>query len=131
MGVILDTSILIATEKRIIDFNKWRQYESVYISSVTITELLVGVHRAASPKVRIKRSAFVEHIINSISSITFGAEEARSYAQIIDDLYRNGITLGVHDMIIGATAITHGYPVLTTNKKDFIRIPSLEVLSLD
>ena len=31
-------------------------------------------------------------------------------------------------MIIGATAITHSFPVLTMNVKDFKRIDGLEVL---
>ena len=71
-----------------------------------------------------------KHIINSISNLSFGEEEARVYSQILDDLYKRNITLGSNDMIIGATAITSGYPVLTMNEKDFKRIPGLEVLSI-
>jgi predicted nucleic acid-binding protein len=130
MGIIIDTSVLIATEREDIDFNTWQKYDSAYISSITINELLVGVHRAKSSKIRVKRSAFVEHIINSISNLSFGEEEARVYSQILDDLYKRNITLGSNDMIIGATAITSGYPVLTMNEKDFKRIPGLEVLSI-
>jgi len=130
MGIIIDTSVLIAVEREDIDFNKWQKYNSAYISSITVTELLIGVHRAKNSKIRIKRSAFVEHIIGSISSLVFGEEEARVYSQILYDLYKKGITVGSHDMIIGATAIASGYPVLTMNEKDFKRIPGLEVLSL-
>ena len=131
MGIIIDTSILIAVERQKINFNKWEKYDSAYISSITITELLIGVYRTNDATVRVKRSAFVEHIINSISGIEFGAAEARIYAQILDDLYRKGITLGAHDLIIGATAIARAYPVLTLNVKDFERIPGLEVLSIE
>ncbi|PCJ22798.1 MAG: VapC toxin family PIN domain ribonuclease [Rickettsiales bacterium] len=130
MGVVIDTSVLIAAERQEIDFNKWQKYDAAYISSITITELLIGVHRAKSSKIRVKRSAFVEHIISQITALVFGEEEARVYAQILDDLYKKGITLGTHDMIIGASAIVNGYPVLTMNEKDFKRIPGLEVLSL-
>ena len=52
------------------------------------------------------------------------------YAEILSDLSKKGITLGTHDMIIGATAIANGYPVLTINEKDFKRIPGVEVLSI-
>lgn len=130
MGIIIDTSVLIAAERDGIDFNSWQQYDSAYISSVTITELLIGVHRAKSAKIRVKRSAFVEHIIGSISNLSFGEEEARVYSQILDDLYKRRITLGSHDMIIAATAIASGYPVLTMNEKDFKRIAGVEVLSI-
>lgn len=130
MGVVIDTSVLIAAERQDIDFNKWQRYESAYISSITVTELLIGVHRAKSSKIRVKRSAFVEHVIGSISNLPFAEEEARVYAEILSDLSKKGITLGTHDMIIGATAIANGYPVLTINEKDFKRIPGVEVLSI-
>lgn len=130
MGLIIDTSVIIAAEKQKIDFSRWQEYDSAYISSITITELLTGVYRAKESKVRVKRSAFVEHIINSIASIAFGEEEARVYAQVLDDLYQKNLTIGAHDLIIGATAIASGYPVLTINVKDFRRIPGVEILEL-
>lgn len=105
-------------------------YESGYISSLTVTELLIGVERAADTKIRIKRSAFVEHIMSFITNIPFGESEARMYAQILNDLYRRNITLGSHDMIIASTAIANGYAVLTLNGKDFKRIEGLEVIEL-
>lgn len=130
MGIIIDSSVIIAAERGIVDFSNWQDHESAYISSITVTELLTGVHRAKSSKIRIRRSAFVEHIIASFSILSFGEEEARVYAQILDDLYKKRITIGTHDMIIGAIAIANGYPVLTMNEKDFRRISGLEVLSV-
>jgi predicted nucleic acid-binding protein len=132
MGLILDTSVLIAAErKNKLNFlSQWEEYESAYISSISVTELLIGVYRADSEERRIKRSAFVEHIISSIASLPFGEEEARIYAQILNNLYKAGITLGVHDMLIGATAISHGYGVLTLNEQDFNRISGLKVIGI-
>jgi len=130
MGIIVDTSVLIATERQDIDFSHWQEYEIAYISSITITELLTGVHRAANARIKIRRSAFVEHIINAIDFIPFGLEEARIYAQILDDLYKQSITIGVHDMQIAATAIANGHPVLTRNAKDFKRIQGVKVFTI-
>ncbi len=130
MGLVIDTSILIAAEKGEIDFSKWQSHGDAYISSVTITELLIGVHRADSKERRIKRSAFVEHIIASIAALPFAEEEARIYAQILKNLFDKRVTIGVHDMLIGATAIANGYPVLTANESDFKRIDGLEVITL-
>jgi hypothetical protein len=129
MGLIIDSSIIIAAEKGVIDFSKLPSDRPIYISVVTVTELLVGVLRANTEERRIKRSAFVEHVINSIGSIEFGVSEARIYAQVLQDLFVAGITIGTHDAMIGATAITHGYCVLTMNGKDFKRIKGLSVLT--
>lgn len=130
MGLILDSSALIAAEKNQIDFSQWKQYGNTYISVITVTELLVGVYRANTEERRVKRSAFVEHIIKSISSLPFREEEARTHAQILSLLLSKGNTIGAHDLIISATAITHNHAVLTNNEADFNRIPGLEVVSL-
>lgn len=129
MGLVIDTSVIINAERNNIDFNKWQNYEEAYISSITVSELLLGVHKAKDHNIQIRRSAFVEHIINSIEILYFGVEESRIYAQLLYDLYSKNITLGAHDLIIGATAIANGYPVLTMNIKDFKRIASLEVIA--
>lgn len=130
MGLILDTSVLIAAEKGVVDFSLWQDYGEAYISSITVTELLVGVHRANTEERKVKRSAFVEHVISKIANLVFGEEEARIYAQLLNSLLDQGITLGVHDMLIGATAIARGYPILTMNIADFKRIPGLEVIEV-
>ena len=87
MGLVIDTSVLIAAERGEVDFAQWQSYGDAYISSVTITELLIGVHRANTEERRIKRSAFVEHIIGSLTNLVFGEEEARVYAQILKNLF--------------------------------------------
>ena len=39
-----------------------------------------------------------------------------------------GQKIGAHDLIIAATALCHGFPVLTSNLKDFERVTGLDVL---
>ncbi len=128
MGLVIDSSVIISAEKGKIDFTKWQNYEQAYIAAITVSELLVGIARADTEERRIKRSAFVEHIISSIAILPFAAEEARIYSQILHNLFIEKLTIGVHDMMIGAIAIAAGYPVLTMNGKDFKRIKGLEVI---
>lgn len=128
MGLVIDTSVIIAAERGKIDFVKWSNYENAYISAIIVAELLIGVSRANTEERRIKRSAFVEHIICSFAILPFGTEEARVYGQILYNLLVAGVTIGTHDMLIAATAIANGYPVLTMNERDFERIKGVEVL---
>jgi len=37
-------------------------------------------------------------------------------------------TIGAHDALIGATALRHGYAVLTRNAKDFRKLAGVRVL---
>ena len=129
--MILDTSVLIAVEKNKIDFSPWQDLaESVYISSITVSELLVGVHQARSPERKLKREAFVEYLIRSIASLPFDEEIARTHARLFSHLKDEGKMIGAHDLIIAATTLNHGFSLITLNDKEFKQVPGLKILSL-
>lgn len=133
MGLIIDTCVFIYSErnKTPVDFTKWEKYLDVYISSITVSELLVGVHRANSEPLRARRSIFVENIINEIAVLKFDTDTARIHANLYAYLLNNGLIIGAHDLIIAATAIANNCALLTANIKEFARIPNLEVVSYD
>jgi len=132
MGLILDTCIFIHAEKqkKVIDFEQWESYESAYISTLTASELLIGVHRANTEDRRLKRAAFVEAILSQIPVLDFTLELARIHAELYAYLAVKGQFVGAHDLIIAATAIGHGYALLTTNQQEFQRIPGLKLISV-
>ena len=132
MGLILDTCIFIHAEKKggIFNFDKWESFEEIFISVITVSELLMGVQRADTEARKLKRSAFVESIIKEIPIIDFTLDIARIHAEIYSSLAQRGQLIGAHDLIIAATAIAHGYAILTTNQNEFIRVPGLKVLNL-
>ncbi len=134
MGVIVDTSVLIAAERGTLRFEALLTSlgtQSVAIAAITASELLHGCHRANSAAVRAKRTAFVEALIEAIPVIPFGLAEARLHAQLWAELLRKGGAIGPHDMLIGATALALGNTVVTFNQRDFKRIPGLRVLPID
>jgi predicted nucleic acid-binding protein len=129
MGLIIDTGVLIRLERdpAAVDFSRYNSaYGEGFISAATCSELLVGVHLANTEKRRVRRSAFVEAVLKLFRPLPFDLEVARVHAQLVSSLGR-GTTLGALDLIIGATAIRHGYPVLTTNAADFRRMPGCAV----
>lgn len=132
MGLILDTDVLIHGEKQAaeVDFTRWAQHGDAYISAITCSELLVGVHRANTPARRARRSAYVEALLARLPVLAFDAAVARTHAQLQSTLTRN-VTLGAHDLIIGATAIAHGFSLLTANVADFRRMPGVKVVQFE
>lgn len=132
MGLIFDTCIFIHAEKQgeDLDFERWAaRYDEVYITAITVSELLVGVHRANSEARRVQRSAFVEMIISSFPALNFTPEIARIHAELYAHLGQQGNRIGAHDLLIAATAIAQGHAVLTANSHEFKRIPGLVVLT--
>ncbi len=56
MGLIVDTNIFIDAENDRLDLNNlaaFSHYGDAYISAITVSELLAGVHVAKSPDVRV------------------------------------------------------------------------------
>lgn len=130
MGLVLDTGVFIRAERGgPLNFSPWADYGDAFISAITVSELLVGVHRADSDARRIRRSAFAEAILAQLPVLAFTAETARIHAGLFAALSQQGQMIGAHDLIIAATALSHGCAVLTTNAAEFTRVPGLEVLT--
>lgn len=129
MGLLIDTDVFVLSERsgKSVDFSVWQAYGSAYISSITVSELLVGMYRANTPVRRRAREAFVEAIIANIPALAFSSESARVHARMLAELPQ-GVTIGAHDALIGAQALEHGHTVLTHNARDFERLPGVQVV---
>jgi tRNA(fMet)-specific endonuclease VapC len=130
MGLMVDTNVFIRFEKRgqAIDLSPWGQSERVYASVVTVSELLMGVHRADTEERRQRRSAFVEAVISGVSVLDFTIGSARIHAELYAELAKKGQLIGAHDLMIAATALHHGLSILTDNVDEFSRVPGLRVI---
>jgi tRNA(fMet)-specific endonuclease VapC len=130
MGVILDSSEIIALERNrgiVESLVAGREDEPFGISVVTVAELLHGVERADTETRKIRRQAFVEKVIETIPVFPFDIGVARIYARIWAVLMQRGFTVGAHDLIIAATAISLDYTVITANRRDFEKIEGLRL----
>ncbi|MBW1753369.1 MAG: type II toxin-antitoxin system VapC family toxin [Deltaproteobacteria bacterium] len=130
MGVILDTSVLIEAERQEFEIDKLtenREEEIFGLSVITVSELLHGVYRADSTKRRLKRSAYVEKVIELFPIYVFEISIARIYAELWSDLSKKGLQVGAHDLIIGSTALSLGFSVVTNNIRHFERIEGLKI----
>ena len=133
MGLILDTSVIVAAERQQFDLEAMLESNGsmrFYIASITASELLHGVHRAASSKQRQKRSLFVEAILETFPIIPFDLSIARSHAALWASLEMQGRIIGHHDMQIAATALEREYRLATLNIGEFARVPNLGLLDV-
>jgi predicted nucleic acid-binding protein len=131
MGVIFDTSVIIGFERGVLDPDRLvlgREQEYFGICTITVSELLHGVHLADTTARRIKRSSFVEKVIENYPIFAFDLSAARVYVQLWASLRRKKVEVGAHDLIIGATAISLGFPVATLNRRDYEKIDGLLLL---
>jgi tRNA(fMet)-specific endonuclease VapC len=133
VGTLIDSSFLVAAEGGTLDLDDAlgpHAEESVGIASVTVSELLHGVYRAATAAQRQRREAFVEQLLGALPVFPFDLVAARIYSSLWTGLAPEGSKIGAHDLLIGATAIALGYRVATVDRRGFARIPGLEVVVL-
>jgi predicted nucleic acid-binding protein len=101
--------------------------EDCFISVVTASELLHGVHRASDPRIRSGREAFVEALLQSLRVLPIDLPTARTHARLWAELAAIGSMIGPHDSWLAAACIAHGHTLVTGNLREFSRVPGLRV----
>jgi predicted nucleic acid-binding protein len=143
MGTLLDTTVFIDLERavrRTAPANAMAEMtgrleeqvgldEDVGIATITASELLHGVHRAA-PEHRARREAFVEAVLAAFPPLSFDLLTARVHAGIWAGLAASGKDVGAHDRLVAATAMAAGWRVGTADVRHFDRIIGLDVLAI-
>lgn len=130
MGILIDASVLIEHERGRLDFEgriAGREDEEVWVSVVTASELLHGVHRATDRSVRARRAAFVEAILDEFPLLGVDLLTARTHARLWAELAQRGELVGAHDLWIAATCVGRGLSLATGNLREFGRVPGLVV----
>lgn len=130
MGILIDSDFLIEIERNRKDISnqiKGRESEDVFLSVITASELLHGVHRAIDNKIKTRRLAFVEAVLNMFPVIEIDLPIARSHALLWSSLMEQGNMIGLHDSWIGATCLAYDLILVTSNVREFKRIPGLKI----
>jgi tRNA(fMet)-specific endonuclease VapC len=133
VGLILDSSVVIAAERRGHSVRQiLEQLQAIHgdveigLSVVTIAELIHGVYRAQADSDRQRRLAFIDRLC---SDVPLTVEMARLVGRIEGEQGSKGIAIPFEDLVIGVTALQLGFDVATLNVGHFQLIPSLKVVS--
>jgi tRNA(fMet)-specific endonuclease VapC len=137
MGLILDSSVLVAAERR---GQNARQMLAAVASRIAETEIGISVvtlielaHRAAranTPERKTKRQKFIDELLIAMPIHPVTVPLALRTGQIDGENQARGIRLPLPDLLIGVTALELGYSVGTANLRDFQRIPGISVIQL-
>ena len=137
MGLILDSSVLIAAERQgknarnvltaiAADIGE----TEVGISAVTLIELAHGAARADTPQRRTKREQFVEELLTAVPVYAVNVPIALRAGQLDGHNQAQGVRVPLPDLLIGVTALELGYSVGTANLRHFQQVPGLSVVQL-
>lgn len=127
MGLVVDTSVLVAAERASSALDLPAD-EEVGLSAVVLMEYWKGVERADSALRRRQRVAFFERATATFQLFAVTASTATMAARVWSDLTRAGIAMGAVDLLIAATALERDWGVMTLDMRDFGRVPGLRVV---
>lgn len=130
MGILIDSSVLIEHERGRVSLEDrvvGRDAEEFYLSVISASELIHGVHRARTAEIRARRSAWVEAILERFPLLPVDLTVARAHARIWADLAARGRLIGPHDLWLAATGLAHGLTLVTANVREFERVPGLRL----
>jgi predicted nucleic acid-binding protein len=137
MGLILDSSVLIAAERQgknarqvLTDIAQEVGETEVGISVVTLIELAHGAARADTPERKSKREKFIEELLAAMPTYPITASMALRAGQIDGQNQARGVRVPLPDLLVGVAALELGYGVGTGNLRHFNEVPGLSVIHI-
>jgi tRNA(fMet)-specific endonuclease VapC len=135
LGVILDSSVPIRAQRlRMTEGEMLKQVRSTVgdvelaTSVIVVTELLQGIFPASTLQIRERRRKFLEEFMLDMVVHSYTLPIAEIAGKIGGEQIALGLTIPTVDLMIGATALSLNFSILTTNVRHFNLIPGLRVI---
>ncbi len=128
MLYLLDTCAVSDLVKR--DLNTLNRIKAlspleIKISVITAHELRYGLFR--NPQIKKATQQAVVGFLDDVEALPFTEDDATIAARIRADLQKKGQPVGAYDLLIAATALSNKLTLVTSNEKEFSRIPDLVI----
>jgi len=127
VGYLLDTSTLVDVLRGDVDVRRRlldQPPRTVHTCSVVRAELVAGCGLAREP---MTEHAKVERLLRPLLSLPFDDAAADAYGSLRAILQRAGSGVGSNDLMIASIALARQLTLVTSNTREFARIPGLAV----
>ena len=138
MGLILDSTVFIQAERQGKDVRQLLtnlardlgQDEVIGISVITLMELAHGAYRSDKAERLRQRLLFLQELESAVPVYPVTESIAIWAARIDAETRKQGNTIALADLLIGATAVDLDYVVVTSNVRHFKMIPGLRFVTM-
>ncbi len=137
LGVVLDSSIVIEAERQRLDVAYFLKHiarqlgeQEAALCSISVAELVHGIHRADTPVRRQARRAFLDDLKAAVPVYPITAETAELVGKINAESSQKGVTIPFDDLLIAACVLERGYAIATRNERHFRKLPGLNLIPL-
>ncbi len=98
------------------------------LAAIGYTELVHGAYRGDTAIHRKNTRIFLDEVTRELPILPYTKEVAELAGRIAAEQRMAGYAVPSADLLIGATALHHGFAILTANVRHFSLIPGLEVI---
>jgi toxin FitB len=135
MSLLLDTNILSELRKprpepKVADFIASQPLERLYISVVTLAEIRFGIECVSDANRRGELAAWLTNKVRPMFDqrvLPVTEDVLLRWRLLVEDGRRTGHTFSQPDLIIAATAIHHGFAIVTRDRKDYDKARALVI----
>lgn len=128
MSHLLDTNacirILTGRSPALVERLRHREAREIQLCSVVKAELLHGARKSARPAENLR---LLDEFFAPFASLSFDDRCAERYGVVRTELERLGTPIGPNDLLIAATALTHGSTLVTHDTAEFGRVAGLRL----
>ncbi len=127
--LLLDTDTIIYSLKGVESVVKQFQQHADMpkaLSVISYGELIYGANKSTQVSNNLAK---VHRLGEIFPVIDISKPIMDCFGLIKSELSKNGVTVDDFDLLIGSTAITYGYTLVTNNEKHFKKIPGLKVVN--
>lgn len=100
------------------------RHQGLAISLITYGEIYDGIYASSDPRAR--EVVFLQ-FLRRVEVLPLTRTIMKRFAQLRGQLRRQGLLIPDADLLIAATALTHGLSLVSRNLRHFQRIPGLAI----
>ena len=126
---LLDTNILSELrrrkpERKVVAFVAAQPLESLFVSAVTLAEIRFGIELLHDANVRAELNHWLAHKIRPMFEqrvLQISEDIMFKWRLLVEDGRKSGHTFSQPDLIIAATALHHGFTVVSRDVDDYAK----------
>ncbi|MGE0797861.1 MAG: type II toxin-antitoxin system VapC family toxin [Lautropia sp.] len=128
-GWLLDTNVLSELrkprpEQRVVEFVASRPLDALYVSVVTFAEIRFGIELLNDATRRAELQDWLAHKVRPMfaqRALPITEDVMLKWRLLVEEGRNTGYTYSQPDLIIGATALTHGLTIVSRDVREYER----------
>lgn len=115
---VLSEAVKLAPDSKVVAWLRHNERE-LAVDPTILGEIRFGIHLLPTGRRRRRLESWFDEGVARIVCVSWDAPTGLRWAKLLADLRRSGKAVPIKDSLTAATALVHGFIVVTRNTRDF------------